>query len=195
MPPELLEAGEAGRTGPVTVVISRRVRTGREADYEQWLEGILREINRFPGYLGTNILRPDNPTRPEFVAILRFDSYENLERWEHSDVRRDWLARTDAIADDTHPLQRLDGLEFWFTPPASAALIAPSRHKMSSILIFIVFVIGMTISPQIRLALGRFPVAVQVLAVSAFQVILLTYFVMPAITKILARWLFPKTSR
>ena len=32
---------EPGQEGPVTVSISRRVKPGREADYEAWLHGIV----------------------------------------------------------------------------------------------------------------------------------------------------------
>jgi antibiotic biosynthesis monooxygenase (ABM) superfamily enzyme len=36
---------------PVTAVASRRVKSGREREFEEWVSGILAAANKFPGYL------------------------------------------------------------------------------------------------------------------------------------------------
>ena len=36
---------------PVTVVVTRRVKPGREPSYEAWLERLIREASVLPGYL------------------------------------------------------------------------------------------------------------------------------------------------
>jgi antibiotic biosynthesis monooxygenase (ABM) superfamily enzyme len=51
--------GVAG-DGPVTVSVARRVRPGREAQYEAWVRGITAAAARFPGHLGINVLRPSS---------------------------------------------------------------------------------------------------------------------------------------
>lgn len=186
-------AQESERTGPVTVVISRRVRPGCEAAYELWLEEVLEEINHFPGYLGTNILRPNGSNQPEFVAIMRFDSYANLSRWEQSNTRRNWLRRAEAIADDAHPPRRLDGLEFWFTPATLDTPEAPSRSRMAFLVIAILFCLGTWVNPVLRSLMRPLPAPVQLLALATFQVVLLMYCVMPWLTRNLTQWLFPKT--
>ena len=184
---------ESERTGPVTVVISRRVRPGCEAAYELWLEEVLEEVNRFPGYLGTNILRPNRLTQPESVAIMRFDSYANLARWEQSDTRRHWLRRAEAIADDAHPPRLLDGLEFWFTPGSPDTPDAPSRHRMAFLVILILFCLGTWVNPFLRSLMKPLPAPVQLLALASFQVVLLMYYVMPWLTRNLTKWLYPKS--
>ncbi len=83
---------------PVTVIISRRIKPGRERDFEAWLGCITQESHNFPGYLGANVIRPSNRKQPEFVTIFRFDSYTNLARWENSSVRHEWLKRADEMA-------------------------------------------------------------------------------------------------
>ncbi len=189
----LTETGrEAERTGPVTVVISRRVRPGCEAAYELWLEEVLDEVKLFPGYLGTNILRPGPHTQPEFVAIMRFDSYANLARWENSDTRRHWLRRAEAIADDAHPPRLLDGLEFWFTPGMADTPDAPSRNRMAALVIAILFCLGTWVNPFLRSLMKPLPAPLQLLILATFQVVLLMYYVMPWLTRNLTKWLYPK---
>ncbi|PRY85039.1 antibiotic biosynthesis monooxygenase [Donghicola tyrosinivorans] len=72
---------EPGHEGPVTLQISRRVVTGREADYEDWLHGVVEAASDFPGHLGVNILRPSGKTDGRYVLIYRFDSFAHCEAW------------------------------------------------------------------------------------------------------------------
>src|SRR5215217_6531262 len=61
-----------GGDPPVTAVASRRVKQGREREFEEWVSGILAAANRFPGYLGSEVLRPSDPEDNEYKII--FDS-------------------------------------------------------------------------------------------------------------------------
>ena len=52
----------AGENPPVTAVASRRVKAGREREFEEWVTGIPAAANGFRGYLGSEVLRPgDDP--------------------------------------------------------------------------------------------------------------------------------------
>jgi hypothetical protein len=42
----------------VTVTVARKVAVGREADFEQWVQGIVEAAAKFPGFLGAGALRP-----------------------------------------------------------------------------------------------------------------------------------------
>ena len=75
-------------TQPVTVVVTRRVKPGREAAYEAWLERLIREASVLPGYLGTNVQRPAATGPREYTSVFRFDSVEHLRAFEDSDLRR-----------------------------------------------------------------------------------------------------------
>ena len=63
---EDVDAG-AGVDPPVTAVASRRVKAGREREFEEWAAGILAAANGFRGYLGSEVLRPgDDPGDDEY---------------------------------------------------------------------------------------------------------------------------------
>jgi antibiotic biosynthesis monooxygenase (ABM) superfamily enzyme len=69
----------------VTITFRRRLRVGREAEYERWL-GSLQEASRdAPGYGGVETIRPaDGSPVLEYVSIVRFASYDHLRAWEAS---------------------------------------------------------------------------------------------------------------
>jgi uncharacterized protein len=182
---------------PVTVMISRRIKPGRETDFEGWLAGITQEAHRFSGYLGANVIRPSSTTQPEFVTIFRFDSYTNLMQWENSDVRQRWLKVADEMAEGENQIQRLSGLEFWFTPPNRSA--APPRYKMTIILTLVIFVLSLVFTPLVKTLLKDFPPILSQLITVVIQVVLMTYLILPYFTQLLSRWLFatplPKRSK
>lgn len=49
---------EAGKDGPVTVTISRRVKPGFEDRYERWITDISAIARTYPGHMGVNVVRP-----------------------------------------------------------------------------------------------------------------------------------------
>jgi len=84
----------------VTVVTTRRVKPGREADFEVWLEGIGAEAARFPGLVGRRITRPADHDHPEYVIVFKFDSYPHLRAWTESPARRRWQLRATQMHSD-----------------------------------------------------------------------------------------------
>ncbi|MEX1362355.1 MAG: antibiotic biosynthesis monooxygenase [Nannocystaceae bacterium] len=66
----------------VTVVMTRRVKPGREPDYEAWLHRLIEAAKEFPGYLGTTVQPPASSGPREYTSVVRFDSVRNLRRFE-----------------------------------------------------------------------------------------------------------------
>jgi uncharacterized protein len=175
---------------PVTVIISRRIKPERESDYEIWLQGITQEAHTFPGYLGANVIKPSNKTQPEFVTIFRFDSYENLQRWENSSVRQRWLKLADDMAESDMKIEHSPGLEFWFTPANLPAALTPPRYKMVILLTGVIFGLSISVSPVLVYFLRGLPPHLRQLIIISIQSSLMTYFIMPFLTKWLKKWLF-----
>jgi uncharacterized protein len=63
--------------------VTRRVRPGHEAAYEEYLEGIISAARRFPGHLGVEVFRPSS-AGGEYRIVYRFDSEEHLHAWLES---------------------------------------------------------------------------------------------------------------
>ena len=81
----------ANETGPLTVVVTWRVRKGRETEFEAWRHDISAAALKFPGHMGVNVILPSGSMR-EYVVVFRFDTYEHLRAWQESDIRQElWL--------------------------------------------------------------------------------------------------------
>jgi uncharacterized protein len=84
---------------PVTVLYSRRVKPGREADFEAWAHGVVAASRQFPGHLGASVL--DAPGSREYHILFSFADRKSLRAWLDSDERRRWLARVGELIEPT----------------------------------------------------------------------------------------------
>jgi antibiotic biosynthesis monooxygenase (ABM) superfamily enzyme len=119
-----------GDDPPVTAVASRRVKQGREQEFEEWLSGILAAAKEAPGYLGSEVLRPsDSEDDNEYRVVFRFDHASNLRAWENSEERQHWLRKVEPLQHE-EKVHVLTGLETWFTLPSKVGEPSPPRYKM-----------------------------------------------------------------
>jgi antibiotic biosynthesis monooxygenase (ABM) superfamily enzyme len=182
--------------GPVTVIVSRKAKKGKIDEFEQWMDGIVHESMKFEGHMGVNIIRPSNLSNPEYIIIFRFTSYENLAKWEKSEIRRKWIEKSKDVTEGEPTVQRQSGLEFWFTPnsgnASAAALEQPPRYKMAMVITGVIFVLVFTLLPQIQNATAGLPLLLSTLLGVVIMVLLMTYVIMPSVTRLLRPWLSKK---
>lgn len=183
----------AAEHGPVTVIFKRRARPGREAEFEAWVAGVTRAAMRFPGHRGADIIRPAGRARPEYAIIFRFETYADAQRWEESEVRAEWVERVRALTEGEAEIQRVSGLEFWFTPPAGAA--PPPRWKMAVVSFLALWPLNVLVNAIFAPLIGGWPIPARALVVVGLLVPLMTYIVMPWLTRLLAGWLYPAADR
>ena len=91
-PPGAAANGVAPVEGPVTVVVTRRVRRGREDAYEAALAALQRDSTAFGGYLGATTQRPAAGAPPEYTSVFRFARVADLRAFEASPRRAAFLA-------------------------------------------------------------------------------------------------------
>ena len=176
---------------PATGVASRRVEPGKEEEFEAWTSGILSAVKEFPGYLGSDVLRPSNAEDDEYSIIYRFDHASNLERWEASDERRRWLDKAEPIVRE-QTVHRLTGLETWFTLPSKEGQPAPPRYKMAVVTWLAVFPTVLIIFTLFGPLLNLLPMVLRTLLFTLTMVSLMTYVIMPRMTRLFSFWLYPK---
>jgi antibiotic biosynthesis monooxygenase (ABM) superfamily enzyme len=180
------EHSDAG--GPVTISIARKVVPGREADYEQWVRGITAAAQAFPGHMGVNVIKPTPPSR-DYVTIFRFDTYAHMAGWKASPVRAGWLERLQGIVEGEGREQKGTGLEFWFSLP-QLPVSHPSPHKMALVLFVVIYVILLLLNVLLSPLIGDWPYWLRTLLGVFLQVMLMTYLVMPRVTRLLKSWLY-----
>ena len=118
----------------VTVVVTRKVKRGRESQYEDWLRRLLNESKSLKGYIGATIQKPP-PGLTEYTSIFRFDTVDNLRKFEESEMRSRYLREVVDYVEADAAWKKYTGLEFWFSPPKGAVVPQPSRLRMALVTI------------------------------------------------------------
>jgi antibiotic biosynthesis monooxygenase (ABM) superfamily enzyme len=173
---------------PVTAIISHRVRPGRELGYEQWLKGISAVAQTFPGHQGVSFVRPQGHECPEYVIILRFDTYAHLDAWMKSPERRTWIERASPLVEQDQDIQILTGLETWFNFPGQR--FSPPVYKMAVVTWLGVQIVTSVVAYSLGPVLAPFPLWVNLAISNVIVVLALTYLVMPKLTQLLHFWLY-----
>jgi hypothetical protein len=177
---------------PVTVVVSQLVKRGCEQTYERWIQGIAAEAEKFDGYLGISVIRPQKSVRSEYVLIFKFDHYVNLKQWMESDTHRKWLEKTNQLVQDAPNYQQLTGMETWFTLPDKPPPSPPPRYKMAILTWLAVYILLNILSYVLAPVVVGLPVFLRSFVISAVMIVLMTYAVMPQMTHLFYKWLYPR---
>lgn len=176
--------------GPaITVSITRTAKPGREAEFERALHEFVQHSLHLPGQHGVHVMRPapDSGSR-EYGIIRKFESREALMAFRTSPEYLEWNQLAVELTEGAGRTKELCGLESWFTPKGAALHPLP-KWKMAIATFCGVFpvatLLGQTLGPVIHswhFLLGS-------AVFNACVVALLTWVVMPAVTKILHGWL------
>ena len=140
-----------------------------------------------PGFLGSGILRPHTADQ-DWHVVYRFADPESLAGWESSDVRAEWLRKADDLVEET-AVSRVSGLETWFELPGRTAP-APARWKMFLVtlaaIVPLVLLMNLTVLPL----LSDWPLVARTLVFSGSFTGLMTWVVMPRVTRLFRRFLY-----
>lgn len=176
----------AQETGPLTVVVTWRVRQGSEREFEAWRREISAAALGFPGHMGVNVVTPGGGKR-EYVVIFRFDSYEHLRAWQESDIRRELLKKAEPFRESVPSYHMESGLEYWFASPGTTAF--PPRWKMAVVTVLGVWPVSILVPLLLNSPIANLPQILQALLVAVGIVIVLTWAAMPVLMRILRPWL------
>lgn len=174
----------------ITVVVRRKIKPGAEAAFERAMQEFVRFALGFPGNKGIQVLRPVKRDGREYTVVNRFADAQARQNFKATSDYRQWMQRLGEMTENEPSIEELSGLGGWFTPPDEPRRAMPSRLKMA----FVTFlgVLPLTSAlPRVvaRLLPGIHPLVGNVL-VTALIVTLLTWIVMPLLTRIFSPWLF-----
>lgn len=170
---------------PIHVAITRRVRPGCEAEFQQALKEFFQTSFDHNGVLGASLLAPPSGSGSRQYGILRtFADEKERDAFYQSAMFKAWAERARALTEGEPVYRELHGLEAWFRAPNP-----PPRWKMAIATFLGVFpiatILNLTIGPAIR----SLPFLVANAVFNACIVALLTWVVMPLITRALHGWL------
>jgi uncharacterized protein len=177
--------------GPLTMVIARRIKRGSEAAYEEWVRGVLAVAETFGGHQGATLLRPGAPEDREYVLVVRWATFDDLRRWNESPERNDWVRRAEPLAEEVKVTTQT-GLETWFTIPGRPPPAPPSRAKMAVLSWVAIYPLIVVLNATLGPTLAPLAMPLRTLITSLMLVPLMTWVVMPRVTKLFYAWLYPQ---
>jgi uncharacterized protein len=173
----------------VTVVVGHTVRPEDEAAFVTWQRRLSDAERRSPGHRGAELLRPVPGVQDDWVAVTRFATEHDLETWLASPARADLLAEGERFRD--FRLRRVaTSFGSWFGGDTGATAAPPSWKTALSVLVGLYpTVVLLTLAISALWPAG--PLWASLLIGNVASVSLLTWVVMPVVTKALAFWLEP----
>lgn len=180
---------DAKHSKEVISVTGRKINPGQEKDYDDWLRHYMMIERNAPGYLGMTIICPASSLR---YTVSRWADEPSLDAWENSQQSLELLDEASKFSTRYH--ERATGLEAWFTLPDFKSVVVPPKWKM----VITILIAAISISSLSRYILNPFlaqwPLLASTALFTSILVVLLTYLVMPAMTRLLRRWLYPRTT-
>src|SRR5262245_19868533 len=171
---------------PIHVAITRRVRPGRETEFQNALREFFQASFAYNGVLGaTMIVPPPGSDAREFGILRTFATEKERDDFYASPIFKAWEAKCQPLTEtDSWTSRPLHGLEAWFRSPNP-----PPLWKMAVATFAGVFpvatILNLTIGPTVR----SWPFLVGNAVFNACMVALLTWVVMPLVTRALHGWL------
>ena len=179
----------------VTALIVRTIKPECWPDFEEWVKGMHQVAMKFEGFQGSNVIRPRDHAHPEYVIVARFDTYEHLRAFMTSVERAEYAKKSEPMTMSADSVQEMHGFDSFFSlPDLPASAGAPAKYKMAILTIMGLYLPLLGISTFIAAIFRGFPRPLLVLFTLLVMVPLMTYFLMPWITRLFRFWLYPKTS-
>lgn len=178
---------------PVTVNIVRTVRSGREDDFETLVREFIPKSLTFPGHLGVHIVKPAAGTPRDYHIVIKFAAREQWQNFQASPEYAQFRASIEPLLEREPCIEEMTGLESWFTLPHAQALRPLPRWKMALVTLLGVYPTSLLIGAFISSRLTHWPGWLKGLAFAVCMVAILTWGVMPLLTRLLARWLYSQS--
>ena len=177
----------------VTVSITRTVKPGSEAEFESALHDFVQRSLILDGQLGVHIMRPaPGSGSREYGIVRKFANREALIAFRTSPEYLEWNQIATELTEGNGRVEELTGLESWFTLPGAPLRSLP-KWKMALLTVLGVYPTSLFLGETVGRFTRVWPLPLRVLVFAVLMVLLLTWVVMPLVTRLFHGWLFPKT--
>jgi uncharacterized protein len=175
---------------PIHVAITRRVKPGCEAEFQLALREFFQASFAHDGVLGATMIGPPPGSDSREFGILRtFTDERERDAFYASPIFKAWAKRCEPLTEsNTWTHRPLHGLEAWFRSPRDP----PPKWKMAAATFLGVFPLAMMLNLTLGPLISQWHFVARNAVFNAAVVTLLAWVVMPAVTRILHRWLQPE---
>ena len=132
---------------------------------------------------------PPGSDSREFGILRTFADEKERDAFYESSMFKTWDERARTLTEGEPEYRQLHGLEAWFRSPLSP----PPRWKMAVATFLGVLPVAMILNLALGPTLGSWPFILRNAVFNACVVVLLTWLVMPPVTRLLHGWLHPQS--
>lgn len=176
---------------PIQLAITRRVRAGCEAEFQEALRDFFQASFAHSGVLGANMIVPPPGSETRDYGILRtFADETERDTFYASALFKNWDERVRPLTEGEPVHRPLHGLDAWFRTSGEP----PPRWKMALVTFVGVYVLTLFLTVLTAPVIGGWPLPVRNAAFNVLVVAGLTWGIMPFLTRRLQRWLNPSAS-
>jgi len=191
-PQQQVVAGMGSMERPVSLVVSTTVQPDRVEAFKAWQAEISARQKTFPGFMDYQLIAPVEGVSDNWTIVVRFTSDESLEAWMSSEERQRLMDKIDP------PLRGeikkvVTDFGGWFSVASDQGVAPPNWKQALSVLLGIyptVMLVFLFLLPRLQAA-GA-PAALCVFCDNCTSVTVLTWIVMPILTRILDFWFNPR---
>jgi uncharacterized protein len=182
------------RQGLVTVVVSHPVPPDRVREFLAWQERVVDAERAFPGFGGSELYPPVPGVQEQWTTVFSFDTEEHLNAWLESPLRRDLLREGDGYEDfELHRISNPFGS--WFAHTWKGDTEGPAQWKTALSVLVGLYPTVVLLTLGISEIWPHGTLWETLLLGNVLSVTLLTWVVMPVVTRTLGFWLDPKPGR
>ncbi|MFC1836068.1 antibiotic biosynthesis monooxygenase [Thermodesulfobacteriota bacterium] len=172
---------------PINVAITRTVRPGREHDFEKAILAFFAESLQDTTTQGALLLRPSPGSGIRTYGILRsFANEQDRDAFYRSDTFAQWDQAVKPYVEEDYSLRELHGLEAFFHDQTSTH--SPTRWKMAILTWSAVWPTVLVVASLLGPYRSDWHFVLAVGLDTFFVVLILTWIVMPALTRLTRPW-------
>jgi uncharacterized protein len=173
----------------IHVAITRQVRAGCEAQFQEELRDFFQRSFTHEAVLGASMLTPAPGSESrEFGIVRTFASESERDAFYDSAIFREWDERARTMTEGEPIYRPLHGLEAWFRSPTNP----PPRWKMAVTTLLGVYPASLLLGETVGQWTHAWSVSARAAVFAVLMVGLLTWVVMPVVTRVLHGWLHPE---
>lgn len=173
----------------VVVAITRKVKPGREQEFESALEEFFASARGEPSTEGQFYMRPAAMDGSTYGILRAFKSTTDRDKFYRSEVFQSWLRTVEPLVDGVPEYRELHGLEAFFQQRSGSH---PPRWKMACITWLGVFPMVVLWANLLRPLTEDLHPIIATAIVTVLVVVSLAWIVMPLLSRLFRPWLHKK---
>ena len=187
--------GHDDETMSTVPAITDHVRPSDRNRYEALVGELHQMLRDQPGFLSVDTVRHVQPHRIEYTILLRFAGKAGAQAWRSVPGIAAKLADIRAITGEAVQIVEAAGLEIWVDHARGAEPGLPPFWKRVALSVIAVYPMLMLLLFLSQPLVGSLPRPIQVFTIVVVLSALLTWPIMPYLSRLLRPWLFGNASK